>query len=42
MSKKVLILVAAGSLAIGGAIGYYFGYDHGFERATSILERTSK
>jgi len=32
MAKRILILLIA-SIAFGAALGYFFGYDQGFERA---------
>ena len=38
MSKN-LIITAVIFLVIGGAVGYYFGYDIGWERAVDYLQK---
>jgi len=38
MSKN-LIITAVIFLVIGGAVGYYFGYDIGWERAVVYLQK---
>ena len=36
MNKK-FIMIAIACLIVGAAVGYYFGYDIGFERAVAQL-----
>ena len=33
-----IILLILSTLLLGGGIGFYFGYDHGYERAASLWE----
>ena len=37
--NKNLIIVAVLCLVIGAAVGYYFGYDIGWERAVDYLQK---
>ena len=37
VQKVIRVNLLAAALIVAGAIGYYFGYDHGFEKATPAI-----
>jgi hypothetical protein len=41
LSRHTLLLTVC-ALMLGPAIGYYIGYDHGWERAIGLLQSSPK
>lgn len=42
MNKKSIITLVLLAFFAGAAVGYFFGYDHGWERATSYVQAFTK
>jgi len=40
VNKKAMVFLALG-LLLGAAVGYYFGYDHGWETAVKDIMKES-